>query len=129
MRTICCQSRLLVRQKLRQYIGLVDMVESNSGEKKTTREDLQVSTLVGYYGVGQAFPLVTPTIILYPIPPSLSLHHCLQGFWDMVYFQVDGLYTRFGELADMESAGWQLDFPSPKKPKIQVTYIMLQWNF
>ena len=42
MRTTCCQARLLMRQKLNQYIGLVDMAENNSGAKKTTREDLQV---------------------------------------------------------------------------------------
>ena len=32
-----------MRQKLHQYLGLVDMAETKSGEKKTTTEDLQVS--------------------------------------------------------------------------------------
>ena len=31
-----------MRKKLQQYMGLVDTAENNSGERKTTAEDLQV---------------------------------------------------------------------------------------
>ena len=43
IRTACCQARLLMRQKLKQYIGLVDVAEKMSGERQTTAQDLQVS--------------------------------------------------------------------------------------
>ena len=42
IRTACCQARLLMRQKLKQYIGLVDMAEDSTEGKKPTSEDLQV---------------------------------------------------------------------------------------
>ena len=42
LRTTVCQARLLMRQKLKQYLGLVDTAETQSGERKTTAEDLQV---------------------------------------------------------------------------------------
>ena len=43
-----------------------------------------------------------------------------QGFWDMVYYQVDGLYKTFQKLKDMESNDWTPLPLSPKKPKTQV---------
>ena len=45
----------------------------------------------------------------------------MQGFWDMVYYEVSGLYKMFEELADMESNGWQAQPPSPKKKKLQAS--------
>lgn len=43
-----------------------------------------------------------------------------QGFWDMVFYEVTGLYGDFDELGEMEKNGWQTLPPSPKKPKLQV---------
>ena len=31
----------------------------------------------------------------------------LQGFWDMVYFQVDNIYKKFSSFAEMESNSWK----------------------
>lgn len=43
IRTTVCQARLLVRSKLKQYLGLVEGAEREGGEGKTTAEDLQAS--------------------------------------------------------------------------------------
>lgn len=51
MRTAVGQARLLMKERFKQFAGLVDDCELGRGEKKTTCMDLQ-------------------------------------GFWDMVYFQV-----------------------------------------
>lgn len=31
----------------------------------------------------------------------------LQGFWDMVYFQVENIYKKFSSFAEMESNSWK----------------------
>lgn len=56
IRTTSCQGRLLMRKKLKQYIGLVDMAESNSGERKTTHQDLQVCDPSFYHWCMIRFP-------------------------------------------------------------------------
>ena len=57
-----CQAQLLMRQKLKQYIGLVGQAEH--GEQPTKVEDLQ-------------------------------------GFGDMVYFQVEDILKKFQGLKDL----------------------------
>ena len=42
VRTTFGQARLLMNKKLKQYLGLVKVAEDQSGERKTTAEDLQV---------------------------------------------------------------------------------------
>ena len=39
-------ARLLMRQKLSQFAGLVDMAENKTGPTKTTAQDLQVSSFI-----------------------------------------------------------------------------------
>ncbi len=79
VRTTIGQGRLLMRQKLKQYLGLVEEAESKApGEGKTTAEDLQ-------------------------------------GFWDMVYFQVEDVHSKFEQLGELERNDWQE--AATKKPK------------
>jgi len=40
----------------------------------------------------------------------------LQGFWEMIYFQVEDVNTKFSELADLEAKNWILE----QKPKPKV---------
>ena len=42
IRSAIGSSQLLMKQKLRQYIGLVDSAQTQSGHRRTTAEDLQV---------------------------------------------------------------------------------------
>ena len=51
IRVITGKAQLLMRQKLKQYIGLVDTAENQSGERKTSAEDLQVSCLLGSFSM------------------------------------------------------------------------------
>ena len=66
-----CQAQLLMRQKLKQYIGLVGQAEHGGGEQPTKVEDLQ-------------------------------------GFWDMVYFQVEDILKKFQGLEDLEKNIWKV---------------------
>ncbi|KAL5474401.1 hypothetical protein EMCRGX_G026343 [Ephydatia muelleri] len=70
IRTTVCQAQLLMRQKLKQYIGLVGQAEHGGGEQPTKVEDLQ-------------------------------------GFWDMVYFQVEDILKKFQGLEDLEKNNWK----------------------
>ena len=49
-------------------------------------------------------------------------HYFVQGFWDMVNFQVEGLYKMFDKLGEMERNGWSLHYAyqSPKEVKLPV---------
>ncbi|KAL5474412.1 hypothetical protein EMCRGX_G026356 [Ephydatia muelleri] len=71
IRTTVCQAhaQLLMRQKLKQYIGLVGQAEH--GEQPTKVEDLQ-------------------------------------GFGDMVYFQVEDILKKFQGLKDLEKNIWKV---------------------
>ncbi len=77
VRTTIGQGRLLMRQKLKQYLGLVEEAESQK-DPRTTAEDLQ-------------------------------------GFWDMVYFQVEDMLAKFKHLEELEGNSWQEAVV--KKPK------------
>ena len=47
----------------------------------------------------------------------------MQGFWDMVYFQVEDMYKKFDGLMVLENNGWEHKLPTPKKPRGKVVYI------
>ncbi|XP_010904117.2 disks large-associated protein 5 [Esox lucius] len=41
----------------------------------------------------------------------------LQGFWDMVYYQVEDVNKKFGALKEAESKGWQEESGPPPRPR------------
>ncbi|MBN3303237.1 DLGP5 protein, partial [Amia calva] len=41
----------------------------------------------------------------------------LQGFWDMVYFQVEDVSKKFSSLEQLEQSGWQQLQRAPSRPK------------
>ncbi|KAG7491486.1 hypothetical protein MATL_G00004020 [Megalops atlanticus] len=41
----------------------------------------------------------------------------LQGFWDMVYYQVDDVIRKFDALKEAETRGWQEERKPPPRPK------------
>ncbi|XP_004682150.1 PREDICTED: disks large-associated protein 5 [Condylura cristata] len=70
IRTAVGQTRLLMKERFKQFEGLVDNCEYKRGEKETTCTDLD-------------------------------------GFWDMVSFQVEDVNQKFSNLAKLEESGWQ----------------------
>ena len=91
IRTTVCQAQLLMRQKLKQFIGLVGQAEHGGGEQPTKVEDLQ-------------------------------------GFWDMVYFQVEDILKKFQGLEDLEKNNWKMEQalePAAKKRKVS---LQTQWH-
>ena len=44
----------------------------------------------------------------------------LQGFWDMVYFQVEDLLSKFEDLAELESNNWRQATKRQKKKRGKV---------
>ncbi|XP_035686146.1 disks large-associated protein 5-like [Branchiostoma floridae] len=64
-------------QRFKQFSGLVDNCEFNTGEKETTCQDLQ-------------------------------------GFWDMVYFQVEDVDKKFDDLEKLKARNWEPE--EVKKP-------------
>ncbi|XP_021078440.1 disks large-associated protein 5 isoform X1 [Mesocricetus auratus] len=70
IRTAVGQTRLLIKERFKQFEGLVDNCEYKRGEKETTCSDLD-------------------------------------GFWDMVSFQVDDVNQKFSNLIKLEEAGWK----------------------
>ncbi|XP_049916531.1 disks large-associated protein 5 isoform X2 [Epinephelus moara] len=76
MRTAIGQARLLMKERFKQFSGLVDDCELGRGEKITTCTDLQ-------------------------------------GFWDMVYYQVEDVNKKFDALKEAESRGWVEEHKPP----------------
>ncbi|XP_077406568.1 disks large-associated protein 5 isoform X2 [Vanacampus margaritifer] len=76
------QARLLMKERFKQFSGLVDDCDLRRGEKITTCSDLQ-------------------------------------GFWDMVYFQVEDVYRKFDSLKEAEARGWAEEHkpPPPRQRK------------
>lgn len=70
IRTTVGQTRLLMKERFKQFEGLVDDCEYKRGEKETTCTDLD-------------------------------------GFWDMVSFQIDDVNQKFNNLTKLEDSGWQ----------------------
>ncbi|XP_069547472.1 disks large-associated protein 5 [Brachyistius frenatus] len=82
MRTAVGQARLLMKERFKQFGGLVDDCELGRGEKITTCTDLQ-------------------------------------GFWDMVYYQVEDVNKKFDALKEAESRGWVEEHkPPPRQKKV-----------
>ncbi|ERE92649.1 disks large-associated protein 5 [Cricetulus griseus] len=78
IRTAVGQTRLLIKERFKQFEGLVDNCEYKRGEKETTCSDLD-------------------------------------GFWDMVSFQVDDVNQKFNNLIKLEEAEWKsINNPSKK---------------
>ncbi|XP_035210937.1 disks large-associated protein 5-like isoform X1 [Stegodyphus dumicola] len=73
IRTAVGLTKLLIRQKLKQFGDLVDESEHKTGEKEVTCQDLQ-------------------------------------GFWEMVYCEVDKLQNSFKKLEECQSNNWEF-FP------------------
>ncbi|XP_028332959.1 disks large-associated protein 5 isoform X2 [Gouania willdenowi] len=82
MRTAVGQARLLMKERFKQFSGLVDDCELSRGEKITTCTDLQ-------------------------------------GFWDMIYFQVEDVNKKFDALKTAEGRDWVEEHkPPPRQRKI-----------
>ncbi|XP_066132727.1 disks large-associated protein 5 isoform X2 [Saccopteryx bilineata] len=64
------QTRLLMKERFKQFEGLVDDCEYKRGTKETTCTDLD-------------------------------------GFWDMVSFQIEDVNQKFSNLTKLEESGWQ----------------------
>ncbi|XP_038590864.1 disks large-associated protein 5 isoform X1 [Micropterus salmoides] len=80
MRTAVGQARLLMKERFKQFSGLVDDCELCRGEKITTCTDLQ-------------------------------------GFWDMVYYQVEDVNKKFDALKEAESRGWVEEHKPPPRQR------------
>ncbi|XP_054423016.1 disks large-associated protein 5 [Pteronotus mesoamericanus] len=70
IRTAVGQTRLLMKERFKQFEGLVDDCEYKRGKKETTCTDLD-------------------------------------GFWDMVSFQIEDVNQKFNNLTKLEESGWQ----------------------
>ncbi|XP_062298008.1 disks large-associated protein 5 [Scomber scombrus] len=82
MRTAVGQARLLMKERFKQFSGLVDDCDLGRGEKITTCTDLQ-------------------------------------GFWDMVYYQVEDVNKKFGALKEAEARDWVEEHkPPPRQRKV-----------
>ncbi|KAM6181636.1 disks large-associated protein 5 [Erethizon dorsatum] len=77
IRTAVGQTRLLMKERFKQFEGLVDDCEYKRGEKETTCTDLD-------------------------------------GFWDMVSFQIEDVNKKFINLMKLEESGWQNSSTSKK---------------
>ncbi|KAG8511697.1 Disks large-associated protein 5 [Galemys pyrenaicus] len=78
IRTAVGQTRLLMKERFKQFEGLVDNCEYKRGEKETTCADLD-------------------------------------GFWDMVSFQVEDVNQKFSHLTKLEESRWQNTDNTSKK--------------
>ncbi|KAM5235522.1 disks large-associated protein 5 [Ctenodactylus gundi] len=78
IRTAVGQTRLLIKERFKQFEGLVDNCEYKRGEKETTCTDLD-------------------------------------GFWDMVSFQVEDVNKKFINLTKLEESRWQNNNNTSKK--------------
>ncbi|CAN9508608.1 unnamed protein product [Ophioblennius macclurei] len=80
MRTAVGQARLLMKERFKQFSGLVDDCELGRGDKITTCTDLQ-------------------------------------GFWDMVYYQVEDVSKKFDALKESEGRGWVEEHKPPPRQR------------
>ncbi|XP_036910248.1 disks large-associated protein 5 [Sturnira hondurensis] len=72
------QTRLLMKERFKQFEGLVDDCEHKRGKKEITCTDLD-------------------------------------GFWDMVSFQIEDVNQKFNNLTKLEESGWQNNNNTSKK--------------
>ena len=54
-----------------------------------------------------------------PTHTPTHTHHT-QGFWDMVYFQVEDVEKKFEHLSELEKNGWKERAQKPKGRKTKV---------
>uniref|UniRef100_A0A3P9IHK1 Discs, large (Drosophila) homolog-associated protein 5 n=1 Tax=Oryzias latipes TaxID=8090 RepID=A0A3P9IHK1_ORYLA len=80
MRTAVGQARLLMKERFKQFSGLVDDCDLGRGEKVTTCTDLQ-------------------------------------GFWDMVYYQVEDVNKKFDALKEAEGRSWVEECKPPPRQR------------
>ncbi|XP_053458512.1 disks large-associated protein 5-like [Nycticebus coucang] len=78
IRTAVGQTRLLMKERFKQFEGLVNDCEYKRGEKETTCTDLD-------------------------------------GFWDMISFQIEDVNQKFNNLTRLEESGWQNNSNASKK--------------
>ncbi|XP_027785365.2 disks large-associated protein 5 isoform X1 [Marmota flaviventris] len=78
IRTAVGQTRLLIKERFKQFEGLVNDCEYKRGEMETTCADLD-------------------------------------GFWDMVSFQIEDVNQKFNNLTKLEESGWQNNNNTNKK--------------
>ncbi|XP_045422660.1 disks large-associated protein 5 isoform X2 [Lemur catta] len=78
IRTAVGQTRLLMKERFKQFEGLVNDCEYKRGEKETTCTDLD-------------------------------------GFWDMISFQIENVNQKFNNLTKLEESGWQNNNYTSKK--------------
>ncbi|XP_036137201.1 disks large-associated protein 5 isoform X2 [Molossus molossus] len=78
IRTAVGQTRLLIKERFKQFEGLVDDCDYKRGEKETTCTDLD-------------------------------------GFWDMISFQIEDVNQKFNNLTKLEESGWQNNNNTSKK--------------
>ncbi|XP_062946934.1 disks large-associated protein 5 [Cynocephalus volans] len=78
IRTTVGQTRLLMKERFKQFEGLVNDCEYKRGAKETTCTDLD-------------------------------------GFWDMVSFQIEDVNQKFNNLTKLEESGWQNNNNTSKK--------------
>ncbi|XP_021343719.1 disks large-associated protein 5-like isoform X2 [Mizuhopecten yessoensis] len=82
IRSCIGQAQLLIRQRFKQFTGLVDNCEFGTGEKETTFTDLQ-------------------------------------GFWDMIFYQVEDVHTKFANLDKLKANNWVEDKPTVQKKVVK----------
>ncbi|XP_059174972.1 LOW QUALITY PROTEIN: uncharacterized protein LOC131955042, partial [Physella acuta] len=97
IRSTVGKAQLLIDQRFKQFIGLVDNCEFDLGEKETTPTDLQ-------------------------------------GFWEMIYFQVEDVNQMFSRLTELQNNDWQVKLTPvknvPKKrPAVKVSKSKVKSNF
>uniref|UniRef100_H0XLH7 DLG associated protein 5 n=1 Tax=Otolemur garnettii TaxID=30611 RepID=H0XLH7_OTOGA len=78
IRTAVGQTRLLMKERFKQFEALVNDCEYKRGEKETTCTDLD-------------------------------------GFWDMISFQIEDVNQKFNNLTRLEESGWQNNSNASKK--------------
>eukprot|EP00794_Sanderia_malayensis_P004580 gene4579-5182_t len=70
IRTVIGQAQLLMDQRFKQFVGLVDVHQSKVAVKDVTATDLQ-------------------------------------GFWDMIFFQIEDVHKKFEDLEEQRERGWE----------------------
>lgn len=111
MRTAVGQARLLMKERFKQFGGLVDDCEFARGEKITTCTDLQGFWDMVYFQVGGRWPR------------GCFLRwrtHRGQGFiLSPLSWQVEDVNKKFEALKDAESRGWAEERkPPPRQKKV-----------
>lgn len=112
MRTAVGQARLLMKERFKQFSGLVDDCELARGEKITTCTDLQGFWDMVYYQVSDRHNRWSDSnvkrkiIIIY-----------------VLYFQVEDVNKKFDALKEAESRGWVEEHKPPPQRQRKVAKV------